>query len=243
MKLFYRLFPKDLKITTFNKGWWFYIGLSAAGILLFTICGMSLPKEEKLRMIFVFSVLELIFLRFYKYRMVLNNDDYSYFDNLPCFLCNHSTILCIIASLTVNSHLMAFCIILGTAGSLLAFVYPDKCVANKPFYSFRTFGFYFYHAMLIVSCLSFYTLGLYKKDLMDALWNVLILLTSAVLDHIINIILIKTKLNLDANYDFTIRPDNAFMEILYSFCPKRFLYMVPCLFIAAFLSFVVLLII
>lgn len=242
MKLLYKLFPKDLRINTFNKGWWFYIGLTIVGLILFSAYGNTLPMEERRKLILITSILEFIFLRFYKHYMMRTHKDYNYFTDLPCYLCNQSTIMCIIAALTNNTHLMAFCIILGTGGSLLAFTFPDKCLVNQRFYSVQTFGFYFYHGLLIVTCLSFYTLGLYKPQLIDALWNALMILVSGIIDHILNVILVKTGLNPIANYDFTMYPDNAFLEKLYAFYPKPLLYLIPVVFICGLLSFVILLI-
>ncbi|MBP5279623.1 MAG: YwaF family protein [Erysipelotrichaceae bacterium] len=229
MKLFYRIFPKDLNVSTLNKAWWFYIVLTILGTLVFTAYGNTLSVDDRYRFVLITSILEFIFLRFYKFYLIHVREDYFYFDNLPCFLCNQSTILCIIAALTRNNHLMAFCIVMGTAGSLLAFFFPDPCIANQPFYSFQTFGFYAYHALLIVTCLSFWTLGLYKPDLTDALWNMLILFLLAFLDHWINVILIRTGLNPKANYNFTINPDNGFLKLLYKYFPVKLYYMLPCL--------------
>ena len=242
MELIYKIFPKDLRINTFNRGWWFYIGLTVLGLIVFSAYGNTLPMEERGKLILITSIFEFIFLRLYKHYMMRTHKDYNYFTDLPCYLCNQSTIFCIIAAWTNNTHLMAFCIVLGTFGSLLAFTFPDKCLVNQRFYSVQTFGFYFYHSLLIVTCLSFYTLGLYKPQLIDALWNAMIIMASGIFDHILNVILIKTGLNPIANYDFTMHPDNAFLDKLYAFCPKPFYYMIPVVFISALLSLVVLLI-
>ena len=243
MKLLYKLFPRDIKVSTFNRAWWFYIICSLLGVIVFTLCGNGLSTDGKFTLILITSIFELVFLRVYKLVLIHKRDDYFYFNDLPCYLCNQSTFLCIIAALTRNSHLMAFCIILGTGGSLLAFLFPDAMLANQPFYSFQTFGFYFYHALLIVTCLSFYTLGLYKPDLMDALWNMVMLFFLGTFDHILNLILIKSGINKNANYNFTMVPDNGFLKILYKYVPKQFYYMLLCIPIAGLLSLIVLLII
>ncbi len=242
MRLLYKLFPKDLKVSTFNKAWWFYIVLTIIGIIVFSVYGNSLVLEERFRLILIASIIEFIILRIYKLYLIYKRDDYFYFDNLPCFLCNQSTILCIIAAATRNSHIMAFCIIMGTAGSLLAFLFPDAMLVDQPFYSFQTFGFYFYHSLLIITCLSFYTLGLYRPDPIDALWNVVILFVLVLFDHFLNTILINKGLNPNANYNFTISPSNGFLKLMYRYIPRRFYYLLPCAFIVGLVSLILLLI-
>ncbi|MBR4471009.1 MAG: YwaF family protein [Erysipelotrichaceae bacterium] len=241
MKLWKKLFPKDLTVSLFNAGWWLHVILTVLGLFLFTLYGNHLPIEERLHYIFVTSVIEYIILRLYKFYLIRVRDDYPYFDNLPCFLCNQSTILCIIASLTNNTHLMSFCICVGSFGSILAFLFPDKIIQNQPFFGVQTLGFYGYHGLLIITCLSFYTLGLYRPVLTDGIWNTLLLFVHGVITHIVNVTLIKTGLDPIANYSFTIRPDNAFLEKLYHICPRQFFYILPVLLISAAISFVILL--
>ena len=241
MKLWYRLFPKDLKITTFSRGWWFYVIMTIISLILFTLYGNNLSLENRPTLILITSIIEYIILRAYKLYMIRTDAEYHYFNDLPCYLCNQSTILCIIASLTGNSHLMAFCIIPGCIGSMLAFTFPDQALVDKPFYSIQTLGFYGYHSLLVVTCLSFYTLGLYKPDLTDALWNMAIMLLLGTFTHFVNVLLIKTDLNPISNYSFTIHPTNGFTQMLYNLYPKQFFYMLPCIPIIGALSFTILL--
>ena len=141
MKLWFKIFPEDLRIKAFNRGWWFYIAVTILGLIVFTIYGNTLVPEKKLTYIMVTSIVELIILRVYKFYMISIRDDYKYFNELPCYLCNQPTILCIIAALTNNSHLMSFCIVMGTGGSLLAMLFPSRILENQTFYCIRTFGF------------------------------------------------------------------------------------------------------
>ncbi|MBR5341761.1 MAG: YwaF family protein [Erysipelotrichaceae bacterium] len=241
MKLWYKLFPNDLKIIAFNRGWWFYIVITVLGTILFTLYGNTLTPDKKLTYIMITSIIEFIILRVYKLYMIHIRDDYRYFNELPCYLCNQSTILCIIAAATNNSHLMSFCIVMGTCGSLLALTFPDKIVYNQPFYSLQTLGFYAYHSLLIITSLSFLTLGLYKADISDIFWNMLMLYALGTFTHFVNVFLIRTNLYPEANYSFTIHPDNGFTQMLYNFCPKPFFYMLPCPLITGALTVLLLL--
>ena len=243
MKIIYKIFPKDLKITLFGIGWWFYTILTALTLFIVSYIGNRfLNYDQRLRMILIISIIEFIIMRIYKYSLKYIRSDYNYYNELPCYLCNQSTILCIIASMFNNTHIMAFCIIIGTLGAVLAFVLPDSYNKDQPFYSAQAVGFYGYHGLLIVTCLSFYTLNVYTPDLKDALWNMFMIFFLACLTHVINVFLIKTGLNPKANYVYTVYPDNGFLKMLYKLNPHQLIYMLPIMFIFGVFSIVLLLI-
>ena len=233
---------KDFRIKVFGAGWWFYVVLTALGLFLLTTFGKGLTYEERLKLIFILSIIELIILRIYKFSLKGIRSNYNYFNELPCYLCNQSTLLCIIASYTGNQHIMAFCIIVGTLGATLAFVMPDSYNKDQLFYSKQAFGFYGYHGLLIITCLSFYTLKVYAPDLRDALWNMLMIFVLAVIAHVVNYVLRKTDLNPESNYVFTYHPDNFILEKLYTLLPVKLLYMLPIMPAFGLISFLLLLI-
>ncbi len=234
---------REFRITVFKAGWWFYVILTGLGLFLLTILGKQLPdREDRLRLILVLSIIELVILRLYKFSLKQIRSDYNYFNELPCYLCNQSTILCIIAALLDDRHLMAFCIIIGTFGAILAYVMPDSYNNDQLFYSKQAIGFYGYHGLLIISCLSFYTLQLYSPDLRDAFWNMFLIFFLATLAHLINYVLRKSGLNPQANYVFTYQPDNIILEKLYALLPIRLLYMLPIMPVFGILSWLLLLI-
>ena len=231
---------KDSRIKLFNPGWWFYFVLTVVFMIVLTVMGNRYDRQTRLNIVFVLSVIELIIMRIYKYSLKTYRDDYNYFNELPCYLCNQSTLLCIVASYFDNSHIMAFCIIVGALGALLAVFMPDSYNIDQPFYCRQAFGFYGYHCLLIVTCLSFYTLKLYKPDPKDALWIMLIIFILAVLAHIINYLLRKSGLNERSNYVFTYHPDNVILEKLYGLIPIKLFYMLPIMLAFGIFSFTLL---
>ena len=233
---------KEFRIKVFGAGWWFYTILTMVGLFLLTILGKDLAYEERLMLILILSIIELIILRIYKFSLKGFRSNYNYFNELPCYLCNQSTLLCIIAALTGNQHIMAFCIIIGTLGAILAFVMPDSYNKDQLFYSRQAFGFYGYHSLLIITCLSFYTLKVYTPDLKDALWNMFLIFVLASIAHLVNYILRKTKLNPESNYVFTYFPDNFILEKLYALLPVKLLYLLPIMPAFGLVSFLLLLI-
>ena len=234
---------KRMKINVFSFGWWLYV-LSA---VLFMIVLFRLRDrydyETKRKIILVLSIVEFIILRIYKRSLKSVYDKYNYFNELPCYLCNISTMLCIIAALTDNSVLMGFCTTIGLFGSLLAIFMPDKYYIDKPLFSRQALGFYGYHCLLLVTCLGFYLLGLYKPDPKDALWAMVILFVVTCVIHIVNIVLRKTGLNPTCNYTFTIEPDNNVLEFFYKLFPVKLFYLLPVLFIMGLIAYLMLMII
>ena len=235
----YFLNPES-RIKLFNPGWWFYMLGAIIFLIVFSMIGNQYNRQDRLNMVLLLSLIELIILRIYKFSLKNYRDDYNYFNELPCYLCNQSTILCIIASYFDNSHIMAFCIIVGSFGALLAVFMPDSYNVDQPFYCRQAFGFYGYHCLLIVSCLSFATLNLYKADPKEALWIMLIIFVLALIAHIINYIMRKSKLNKKSNFVFTYDPDNLILEKLYNFMPIKLLYLLPIMFGFGIFSFIIL---
>ena len=227
----------------FSAGWWFYIIMTIVFMVYLHKIGKQLDYESKRKFILIFSIIEFIILRIYKRSLKGVYDRYNYFNELPCYLCNISTILCIVAALTDNSILMGFCTTIGLFGSLLAIFMPDRYYVNIPLFSRQTVGFYGYHSMLLVSCLSFYLMGLYKPDPKDALWAMVILFVVTCVIHIVNIVLRKTGLNPTCNYTFTIEPDNNVLEFFYKLFPVKLFYLLPVLFIMGLIAYLMLMII
>lgn len=233
---------KDLRIKTYNACWVSVIILIVLLTIIVTIFGNKLSIDSRFNLILILSIIEFIHLRIYKYSLRYIYDNYNYYNELPCYLCNLSTIMCIIAAITRNSILMAYCFTSGTIGALLALFFPDPLYKEVPLISIKSFGFYGYHTELIITCLSFYLLGLYIPRPVDALWSMLITFGLTYIAHFMNFILRKTGLSKTVNYIFTYEPGNKIMEKLYSIFKVKVLYMLPILLAIGAVSFLILLI-
>lgn len=231
---------KNAKINVFSFGWWLYI-LSA---IIFMIVLYNLKDkydyDTKRRFILILSIIEFIILRIYKRSLKSVYDKYNYFNELPCYLCNVSTMLCIVAALTNNSIIMSFCTTIGFFGSLLALIMPDKYYIDQYLFSRQALGFYGYHCLLLVTCLGFYLLGLYKPDPKDALWAMAILFVVTCITHVVNVVLRNTGLNPTCNYTFTCEPDNDVLKFFYKMLPVKLFYLLPILFIMGLLAYIML---
>ena len=218
---------KEARIRVFNRWWWFYVALTVCVLILVTLTGRQLGLQARYRLVLTVSIIELVILRIYKFSLRKIRADYNYFNELPCYLCNQATLLCIVAAMTHSVSIMAYCVSIGTLGAILAFLMPDGYNRDQLVFSRQAYGFYGYHGLLIVTCLSFYTLNLYVPALKDCIWAGIYTALLAIIAHIINIIMVKTGLNPKSNYVFTMYPDNVVMQALYDRFPVRLFYMMP----------------
>lgn len=218
---------KDARIKVFNIWWWMYVVLTAIVLCALTVYGRTLDQQGRYNLVFYLSIAELIILRLYKYSLKGIRDDYNWYNEWPCYLCNQSTILCIIGAVIKDNSIMSYCVSVGTLGALLAFVMPDSYNRDQLVFSKQAYGFYGYHGLLIVTCLSFYTLGLYMPKVSDCLWPAIWTFVLAVIAHIVNYVLRKTGLNKKSNYVFTWYPDNVILQKMWKLLPVKLLYMLP----------------
>ena len=220
---------REYRISVFSIGWWFYVIVTFVLLAAMTAYTSSFTDEKKYRFILIVSVIELIILRIYKFSLKDIRSDYNYFNELPCYLCNQSTLMCIVASIIHDVPIMAYCVAVGTLGAVLAYVMPDSYNQDQRFFSKQAFGFYGYHGLLIVTCLSFYTMGLYEPKISDCIWPAFYTFVLATIAHFLNLYLRKSGLNPRANYVFTIDPDNIILKKMYALLPVPLLYMLPVL--------------
>ena len=220
---------QKIRIKVFGAGWWFYMILMFLTLGLVTYAGKDLPFERKRLYLLGISITEYLILRLYKFALKDIRDDSNYYNELPCYLCNQSTILCIIGCQTLNRIFMSYCVSVGTLGALLALTMPDRYNRDQILFSKQAFGFYGYHGLLVVTCLAFYTLGLYDPRPIDAIWPMLMTFVLACIAHLINMFLRKTGLNPISNYVFTYDPDNAIFGMLYKWWPVPLFYLIPVL--------------
>ncbi|MBR2545573.1 MAG: YwaF family protein [Erysipelotrichaceae bacterium] len=222
-----RVSKKEARIKVFNIWWWFYVILTILFLLLVTLIGRKMSVDSRCRLILILSIAELIILRLYKFSLKDIREDYNYYNELPCYLCNQATILCIIRSIFRIDSMMAYCVSIGSLGAVLAFVMPDSYNRDQLVFSKQAYGFYGYHGLLIVTCLSFLTLGIYQPVIRDCIWAGIYTIVLAVIAHVINVFLVRTGLNEKSNYVFTMYPDNVILQRLYDMFPVRLFYMLP----------------
>ena len=98
---------KEARIRVFNRWWWFYVALTVCVLILVTLTGRQLGLQARYRLVLTVSIIELVILRIYKFSLRKIRADYNYFNELPCYLCNQATLLCIVAAMTHSVSIMA----------------------------------------------------------------------------------------------------------------------------------------
>ena len=227
----------NARIKVFNLWWWMYVVLTFFVLCIVTAAGNTLDTDSRFHLVLALSIAELIILRLYKLSLKTIREDYNYYNELPCYLCNQSTLMCILGAVTRNHSVMAYCVSVGTLGAVLAYVMPDSYNRDQRVFSKQAYGFYGYHGLLIVTCLSFYTLRLYEPALRDCVWGPVWTLILAGIAHLINTYLRKKELNKRANYVYTYGPENIILQKMWNIFPVKLWYMLPVLPIFAAYSF------
>lgn len=233
-------FSQNFRIKVFGPGWWFYMILTVILLFVLTLSCKDLDRPSRKLVILILSLLEYVVLRIYKYSLKGIRSNYNFYNELPCYLCNQSTILCIIGSVTESSFVMSYCVTAGFLGALFAVLLPDQYNRNQLFFSKQAFGFYGYHCLLMITCLSFYTLKIYDPDPSHALYVMVMIFLLACIAHVINYGLRKSGLHPQANYVYTYFPENIVFQKCYDLFPVHVLYMIPILLGFGAASFVML---
>ena len=222
------LMKNDLRIRTGNAAWWFIVLCTVLLFVVFNIVSSSMDMDGRRHFLLCLSFFELLYLLAYKHSLRNIRPDFNYWNELPCYLCNLSTLMCIFAAAVPSSAAYAYCSTVGFLCALLAFLMPDGPNRNQKFFSLQTLGFYGYHGLLACTSMCFFSFGLYVPQYSDIPAVVLACLMLLIIAHLTNAVLRRTGLNPVSNYIFTYTPDNFILQKFYDRFPVRFWYLVPC---------------
>ena len=206
--------------------------LAAASILL-------RGKSERTRQIVLVTACIVTFVGFFLYKYSLSVDEqfrqlnadrggFNWWDELPLHLCNINMMLIPIAVLTKKRPLMAFCFFMGPLGALLAIVIPDRNFMDVSLLLPRMLGYYGTHFMIIIEALAVVSFGFYRPRFRDLPGTVAALAGISLVVFCINLLFRHIGVNPVANYFFTCDPlVGTPLEMVYSWIPVPYLYMVP----------------
>ncbi|MBQ4253131.1 MAG: YwaF family protein [Erysipelotrichaceae bacterium] len=218
---------KEIRIATFSLPWFFWVAVAVIMLVGVRLAGSPLERDRQFSLVRCLSLLELVYLLVYKYALRYLRSEYNVFNELPCYLCNISSIICLLAAVSESQLLMAYCSSIGFLGAVLAYLMPDGPNVNQKFFSWQALGFYGYHSLLVASSLSFWVLGLYEPAVSDALKVTIFTVVIIMAVHLVNLLMIRTGLNPKSNFIFTIRPDNAVLAWFHKLNPVELWYLLP----------------
>jgi len=142
--------------------------------------------------------------------------------NLPLHLCSINAMILPFVVFTRNKTfgnlLLVWC--LGALAALVLNYDP----ANEPLFSWNVFFYYFPHLVEFGIPLLLVALGHVKKDPKCIVSTVMISMAIYTIVHLLNLWIIKAT-SFDANYMFSMRPNNPLVELFYSWVPHTYWYM------------------
>lgn len=234
--------PKD-KIKPFNIYWCMYILVMVLLIIGITLIGNKLDIKGKYTLLIGFDIFLYITLRIYKFCLrYCEGFEYNYYNELVCYTCSQSAIMCLLGCIFKSQTVMAYCVTIGSVGALLALIMPEEYFENSKPFSIAAIGFYGWHGLLVTACISFFTLGLYTPVLKDCIPATLWLLVLTMISHLTNIFLRKTKIFKEANYTYTYIPENPILIKLHKKIPIPFVYLLPLIPAFGLVSFIIIVI-
>ena len=212
-------------------------------VIVVALIGNKLDIKDRNTLLLGYSIFLYITLRIYKFCLrYCEGFEYNYWNELVCYICSQSSIMCLLGCIFKSQTIMAYCVTVGSVGALLALIMPEEYFENSKPFSLAAIGFFGWHSLLIVGCVSFFTLGLYTPELKDCLPATLWLLVLTMISHLTNIFLRKTKIFKEANYANTYIPENVIFTKLYKKIPIPFVYLLPLTPAFGLVSFIIIVI-
>ena len=216
-------------VKLFNPLWFAVMSLIPILVIIFTVRYRDRNMDEKVRMMKRLSVVSMgVYVLYKLYAIFLPEYDTVVWRELPLQLCNLGIFLSYPAHSKRFSFLKPFVVYVGFFGTLAGILMPDSNHTDIPFWDPLSGGFYATHILGLVLIILFVTLKIYKPRLKDIPLVLLEAVVIVFIIHIINVVFRATGLCGEANYCFTLGlPENAIMNLLWSWIPVPYLFMLP----------------
>lgn len=219
-------------INVFSPFWFMMFGIDAVLVVVLSIWLRKKPVHEKGRVMTIIGAANCAIWIIYK--ILLSTDpgyDFVLATELPFQLCNMNMILILIAINTRKPGLLNFCFCFGILGAILSLMSPDPAFVGITMLSYRRFGYWVTHHLLIVSSILIVSSGFYRPSYREVLKSIIILAVMYFCMFLINLLLRKIT-GLPVNYMYTFGMEgNPLIELLYKLIPVYPIYLVPALII------------
>ena len=226
-------------IEPFNGVFFASFGFFLAALVLASL--LLRGKSEKIRRTVLITACAVTFVGFFFYKYALAMDaeynvitadkgGFNWWGELPLQLCNISMILIPIAVIRKSRPLMCFGFFIGPLGALMALVMPGIGFGGYSLLLPRMLGYYGTHFMIVIEGWALVTFGLFRPRLADLPKTALTLLLVALAAFGVNMLLRWSGLHPNANYFFSVETEgNPLLDLLHSWIPVPFLYLLPCI--------------
>ena len=218
-------------INSFNTAWWFMLAVQVVLILSIWLIGRKKSNKTKEHLIIAVWVFMVIYLIAYKYYLIEMSTTYetSLWNELPLNLCQVASLLVLPAIVSKSRTLRGFCAFIGTCCSLMGLMMPVAGFYDIPLLSGESIGYYGFHGLVFIICVSLFTLRLYRPQVKDVPKIILFLAFAALVAHGINWLLRETVFP-GANYFFTYDTEgNPILDIFRSMIDIPYVYQLPLL--------------
>ncbi|MBQ0141617.1 MAG: YwaF family protein [Prevotellaceae bacterium] len=227
-------------IEPFNLVYFVFIGVVFVAAAVFFRAVKKKPKEERWKIMVMFTSCVAALLLFYKFSFRLDAEfiedypkywgEYTILNELPINPCNLVILLMPLALYKKNDWLLSYCVFMGLISTSVAILAPQQGYAGYSILKWHTFGFFLLHSLGIAIPAGVVYLGLYKPKYKDIPKAVTVLAVTTLFAYLISLFLRKTGLCSVANYSFTMDPEgNPVLEFFYRLLPVQGLYVVGLL--------------
>ena len=214
----------------------------AAFLLILVVVSLIMRKRSdraKRILIAVTALVGLVGFFVYKYFLSIDTEydaitqnmgGFNWWGELPLHLCNINLILIPIAVLTKKRPLMGFCFFVAPLGALMALLMPANGFSGYSIFLPRMIGFYGIHFLIIIAAIAIVTFGLYRPRFKDIPLTLLMVCLIALIVFGINMLMRKTGLHPNANYFYSVEPENiSLLKLFHKWIPVPFLYLLPAI--------------
>ncbi len=207
------------------------MAIALTGIIALFILRSSRSKDITLAMS-IFTFLLMAFYRTYllfdeEYIDIAYNGNLNIYNELLFYPCNIVVITYLIGLIGHLRPLIAFSFFYSIC-PIAALLFPGEGFTNEPFFKPRVFFYYTSHYLIMMMMVFVVASDIYMPEFKDIIPSALLCLLFSFLAYLFNCFLIKTGLNLKANYFYNYDPDgNPLLESLYEHIPHPFLFTLP----------------
>ena len=216
-------------MNVFSAAWFIVMALQIVFIVILAIISKGKSYDEKEKIYKGLYIFLIIYYVAYKGYLIWGSKTYetSVLNELPLALCQVASLLTYPGVATKSKALQSFSFFIGSVCATLAMLMPVAGFTEIPLLSGEAIGYYGYHGLVIVMCVSLYTMKIYNPEIKHVPFVMLQLALYSLISHVVNFI-IRSNTDVAANYFFTYDPEgNPILKIFRNLIDINYVYLLP----------------